>query len=329
MARLRTLSSAFALGLTVLVASSPALADDPPPSGGVDGIGTAEDPNIADDTSINDDPSKADAVTAEDETSSDTGVTKKPRITKATYPVEINHRPMTLPQYTAEISLDAPIVFGGEAETDPGLRATQVLRAGYGVTHDIQVGVSYGFGLQLFDPPEGAKSFEAGKAFSVDVAYTILPDHLAVSVSLPFYADPFASSVTIGAPFRFKMGDKLAIVGGQDLIEIGFNKWPVRVADPEFNLGQAYLDQNPGQAQVSSGAINLQFGAVVELKPNLALSGTTRLHFEDFNGDDLPVPLFFGLTWSKWNLDLGGRLGFVRLDETKSFAVALSAAYRL
>jgi hypothetical protein len=67
----------------------------------------------------------------------------------------------------------------------------------------------------------------------------------------------------------------------------------------------------------------------VQLKPNVALSGTTRMHFEDFKGDDLPVALFFGLTWSKWNMDLGGRLGFTRLDEGKSFGVAISAAYRL
>jgi hypothetical protein len=240
---------------------------------------------------------------------------------------------MTLPESTAEIAVDAPIVFGGSVDGAPtdldiGARATQVLHAAYGVTDDIQVGVSYGFGAERLDPPVGAKGYEPGKAFSVDGAYTILPDHLAVAVSLPFYADPFASSIVLGVPFRVNVNDKLALFGGQDLIEVAFNKWPVRTWDPEFNLDQALRDQ-PGKVSFSTGAVNVQFGALVQLKKNLAIAGWTRLHFEDFSGGDSPVSLYGGITWSKWNIDLGGRLGFARLDEGGSFGVGLSAAYRL
>ena len=329
MARLRSVPCALALGFTLL-ATSAAHAQ----TGGDEGIGTATDPNVdeSDDSSINDDPSQADAETTKDDEAA-AAVKARPRTTKATYPVELTRRPMTLPQNTAEISLDAPIVFGGTVDhaastaPDLGARATQVLRAAYGVTQDIQVGVSYGFGSERLSPPDGAKGFEAGKAFSLDGAYTVVPDHLAVSLSLPFYADPFATSLTLGAPFRINVGEQLALVGGQDLVEIAINKWPVRIGDPEFNLDQAARGE--GDVSPSKGAVNLQFGAQVQLKKHIALSGFTRIHFEDFVGDDLRVPLWLGVTWSKWNLDLGGRLGFARLDESDSFGVALSVAYRL
>jgi hypothetical protein len=190
------------------------------------------------------------------------------------------------------------------------------------------VGVSYGFGTERLSPPANEKGYEPGKAFSVEGAYTLLPDHLAVSVSLPFYADPFASSLVLGAPFRINVNDKLAFFGGQDLIEVAFNKWPVRPGDPEFNLDEVQRDA-PGKTPFSRGAVNIQFGAQVQLKKNLALSGWTRLHFEDFNGDDLPKPLYLGIMWSKWNIDLGARMGFARMDESDSFGIGLSAAYRL
>jgi hypothetical protein len=335
MARLRSLTCALALGLATLAASSVARADDPKGGSDTEGIGTASDPNVDEsgDTSVNDDPNAADAETTKEENPT-AAVARKGRITKSTYPVAVIHRPMTLPANTAEIAIDAPVYFGGPVDNDEtgaidiGARATQVLHAAYGVTQDIQVGVSYGFGSERLSPPEGAKGFEAGKAFSVDGGYTVLPEHLAVTVSLPFYADPFASSLVLGAPFRINMSDKLALVGGQDLLEVAFNKWPVRPGDPEFNLSQALRDV-PGATPFSKGAVNLQFGAQVQVKPNVVISGWTRIHIEDFTNDDTPVSLYGGVMWSKWNLDLGARLGFYRLDEASSFGLGLSAAYRL
>jgi hypothetical protein len=330
MARLRSVPFVLALGLTTFVAQAARAAGDDD-----SGIGKATDPNVDEsgDHSVNDDPNQADAETTKDENPTAT-VAKKARATKATFPVELTQRPMTLPENTAEIAVDAPIYFGGTVDGAPtdaptlGGRATQVLHAAYGVTQDIQVGVSYGFGSERFSPPAGQNGYEAGKAFSVDGAYTILPDHLAVQVNLPFYADPFATSIVVGVPFRVNVNDKLALVGGQDLIEVAFNKWPVRTWDTEFNLDEATRDK-PGQEPFSAGAVNVQFGAQVQVKKNVAITGWTRLHFEDFNGDDLPVPLYLGVMWSKWNVDLGARLGFARLDEAESFGLGLSAAYRL
>jgi hypothetical protein len=333
MARPRSFTCAFVLSLTALAGSSIAHADDPK-GGDNQGIGTATDPNADEsgDNSVNDDPNQADAETTKDENPS-AQISAKPRTTKATFPVELIHRPMTLPENTAEISLDVPLVFGGTVDaTDTAYkvkgRATEVLRASYGVTQDIQVGVSYGFGTERLSPETGQKGFEAGKAFSIDGGYTIIPEHLGVTLSVPFYADPFAASLTIGAPFRINMSDKLALFGGGDLVEIALNKWPVRTWDPEFNLYQAALD-SPGMTSFSRGAVNLQFGALVQLEKNIALSAWTRIHFEDFGDGDPPVPLFLGLAWSKWNIDLGARIGFARLDEGESFGLGVFAAYRL
>ena len=63
--------------------------------------------------------------------------------------------------------------------------------------------------------------------------------------------------------------------------------------------------------------------------PNLALTATFRYHVEDFKSELAVSSLFAGLVWSKWNLDLGGRLGFGALDVSDSFGIGLFAAYRL
>src|SRR6266545_6536852 len=100
MALPRSLTCALALAFTTLAASSAARADEPKPdNSGVEGIGTATDPNVDEsgDTSVNDDPSKADAETTKED-DANTRVVKKARTTKATYPVELTLRPLTLPE---------------------------------------------------------------------------------------------------------------------------------------------------------------------------------------------------------------------------------------
>ena len=57
--------------------------------------------------------------------------------------------------------------------------------------------------------------------------------------------------------------------------------------------------------------------------------GTFNIRFEDFSSEDQPISLFAGATWSKWNIDLSGRLGWSKLDEGDSFGLGLFAAYRL
>src|SRR5512134_3215981 len=60
------------------------------------------------------------------------------RFTKRDYPTELVRRPMTLAAQQAEVSLDMP--FSGN-DGSPAL--TQVLRGAFGVTVDLQLGVTY------------------------------------------------------------------------------------------------------------------------------------------------------------------------------------------
>src|SRR5215470_1885577 len=60
------------------------------------------------------------------------------RWTKANYPTEIVKRPLTLAAEQAQVSLDMPFVAGDGHPT-----LTQVLRAGFGVTQDFEIGLTY------------------------------------------------------------------------------------------------------------------------------------------------------------------------------------------
>jgi hypothetical protein len=321
--------------LAVVLVLSPALAvaDDaaPAPKGNdsppTDGMAPAEDPNVPERPESEDQPDDPDAET----TNLDKGTTveKKQRPTKATYPLELTWRPLTLTAGQAEISLDSPVAPFADAPTG----ATQVLRFAYGITQDIQIGVTYGAGaerLKKRDAPSDDKGFEPGLAMSIDGAYTILPDHLAVTLSLPIYFQPFTVSATIGAPFRLRLGKKLALYGGHDLVRIAMNGWPIDVASAEYNLGQVAND-TPGGETLDRGQLNLNFGAQIQLKPAFALVAETGFHFIDFGDADRPMSAFVGGLWSAKNakLDLGGRLGFGRLDEKDSLFLALFVAYRI
>jgi hypothetical protein len=312
--------------LLVPLATAPVWAQEPPPPGGEsapsEGLEPATDPSVGEDPGEEGDrPNDPDALTTRDEDGGD--VKAKARPTKATYPIEIIHRPMTLAQNQAEISLDVPIVFGG------GGYATQVLRGAFGVTQDLQVGVSYGFGLERFSTEGDEKSYEPGKAASIDGAYTIVPDHLAVTASIPLYFSPFAAAITIGAPFRVRLGKKLALVGGNDLVQIGLGKWPVTVADPAYNLLNVQGDELVGR-EFDRANININFGAQVQMKPNLVLQGLMGVHFIDLSDADEPISLHVGATWSKdKSLDVGARIGWNALDDNDSFGMGLFAAYRL
>lgn len=314
------LRSAWLAVLVAFLMPSVAVAED---TEGVDGIGTAEDPNVPDDEETTGDrPDEADAVTGKD--LEGPAVVKKARPTKATYPMAIIERPLTLTETQIEVTFEMPVLVG---PVGADAQMTQVLRGAYGITQDIQVGLSYGFGLEQLGPND----FEPGKAFSVDGGYAVVPGILAATISLPFYVDPFAWSVTLGAPFRLKVSDKVAFVGGQELLQIKLVEMPVSVSDPGQNIGQlaAIATSQPAPA----GHLNLQLGVLYQHKPNLALSAQMGYFLTDFSSDEQMIPVTLGIIWSKDNkLDLGGRAGVNTLesgDDRFAGIVSLFAAYRL
>jgi hypothetical protein len=304
-------------------APAPAPAPAPDPVGGdsapAEGLEPATEGD-GDGGEEGDRPNDPDAMTTKSDDDDATAMAKV-RPTKATYPIAVIERPLTLTRNQAEVTLDVPVVF------DVG--ATQVLRGGFGVTQDIQVGVSYAVGLERFKTEGTQKGFEPGKALSIDGAYTVIPDHLAVTLSIPLYFSPFAASVSIGAPFRVRLHKKFALIGGNDLLAVAFNRWPVVVADPAYNLAQTAFDV-PGQGSFDRGILNINAGAQVQYKPNLVFTGMFGIHFPDFSDSARPVSATVGATWTRGkNLDVGARLGMSDLSSSDTFGLAISAAYRL
>jgi hypothetical protein len=281
-----------------------------------------------------DDPRKADALTIPPpEVDRDEPPPPKPRATKSTYPENLGERPITITRNTGEASLDVELVGGGSikfGDEKLGPRVREVLKARFGVTQDLEVFVGWGVGSQRLSAPEGADGTVVGKQFEVGVGYTILADHLGVTLSAPMYSSPFTWNVSIGLPFRFNLGSRLAIVGGNDMIQIatGEDSWPVDVAEPErtevFALGSE--EEN---LELPGGVFNLNLGAIVKLREGLAVTGHVRLTYVDFDSDLAQQSMWFGVAWTKRRYDLMARVGFAELDVGASAGLGLFAAFRL
>src|SRR5688572_23628422 len=293
---------------------------------GAPAVAAAQEPEAPiPDPDIPDAPPEGDAITVDDLETGGVRAVRKQRYTKKTFPLELIKRPMTLAAAQGEISLDAPFLMG---DSNPTM--WQVLRARYGITRDIEGGITYSFGVLNLSPPDGVETFEPGKAFSFDGGWTIWPEHLAVTASLPFYVDPdaFGMGFNLAIPFRVNLGSRWAIVGGQDLVQIRIVKMPVDPANPGYNL--AMVAASAGGAEPARGNLNINIGALHQLKPNLALYGTLGYHYLDFEDEGAPVSFFGGATWSRHSrLALGGRMGFYDLDNTDTFSLSIYAAYRL
>lgn len=277
-----------------------------------------------DDPNAPDRPSAHGAITVRDLEGELAATT--PRATRATFPLEFIERPMTLVARQYQVSLELPLAIGG---ADAAIETTLVLRAAYGLTQDVQAGISYGFGLARIAPEGSGKGFEAGKAFSIDAAYTLIPDKLAVTASLPFYADPFALSLTAGLPFRLRVYDKLALFGLNDLVELKLATMPVSVSEPGRNIATAAGIDVSKEPPV--GHFNLTFGALYQHRANLALTAQMGFFFHNFSSGDQPVALQVAALFAKSKrLDLSARLGVARLDDVaSSLVLGFAATFRI
>src|SRR5215831_4385647 len=177
------------------------MTEDPPPS---DMTGTAENPDAP--------RSMIDAETPVVAT-----VAPPPR--PPGYPIEQTLRPIVLPQNLSEVSLMP------HAVVSPWAGST-ALRARYGITPKVQLGLTYLVGA-IFDDPSTAESkqaFHPGKAVGLDVTY-LIQDWLGVQVGVPMYISPFALSLTIGVPIKFSFGDKFAVGGLDDFLNIRLDRF--------------------------------------------------------------------------------------------------------
>jgi hypothetical protein len=248
------------------------------------------------------------------------------RYGKDDYPDEIVRRPLTLASEQAEISLDVPLSANGGNPT-----LTQILRAAFGITRDWQVGVTYGFGLERLDALPGQKGYESGKAFSVETAYTIVPQLLAAEISFAFFADPdqFGMALAIGVPFKIEIGDRWAFFGGRNLVRVKLDGLPVDPADPAYNLDQ--VARIARGVPTHDGRVQLDVGVAFQPEAKVAVFGTFGVGWPDFSTDQQPYSLFVGAAYTAAHrFDLGARIGFDMLDHlSDSFRASVFAAARM
>src|SRR5262249_10772641 len=252
--------------------------------------------------------------------------TPVPRYERGDYPTEMVKRPLTLPAEMAQVSLDMPLILH---QGDPTL--TQILRGGFGITRDLQVGLTYGFGLERLSSQPGLDGYQAGKAFSIDGAYTVIPQKLSATLSFAFLAEPdhFGISVALGVPFKIEIGDKWAIFGGNDLLRVKLKEVPVDPTDPEYNFAQLALLEKGSPSH--DGRLELNLGVAYQPAANVALFGTFGVGWPDFGTNQQPYSIFAGASYTaakRW--DFGARLGFYRLDQLEeSFSAAVFGAVRI
>jgi len=105
--------------------------------------------------------------------------------------------------------------------------SSMALRARYGITSKVQLGLTYMLG-GLFDDPatptSSSVALHSGKAVGLDVT-VMLQDWIGVQLGVPVYISPLAISIAVGAPIKFTFADKFAIGGLDDLLNIRVKKF--------------------------------------------------------------------------------------------------------
>ncbi len=224
--------------------------DGPPPSG------SEEDPSA---------PKLADDKKREKEEA----VIKAKTVIES-YPTKYIDRPLTLPSQMVEVEFHTPLTF------NPWSVGAN-LKLDYGITEKVEVGLLYGMGTYHKD-----SKFEAGKAVGIQTRVGITED-ISVEATIPMLFDPFAMSLTIGAPMRFRLNDKLALYLGHDLLSFKISKFMPLVFDPVGNAGLA-TQADIGTALPSS-ALTLNLGAGYQLTNSSALRGQISVYAPEFDID--------------------------------------------
>ena len=289
------------------------MAEDPPPS---DMAGTSENPD-APHSMLDSDSAPAIAVVAAP-------------VRPPGYPVEEALRPIVLPQNLSEVSVVPHMQVSPYA-------ATTAVRVRYGITPKVQLGLTYLIAA-IFDDPstvESRQGFHSGKAVGLDVT-VMLQDWIGVQVGLPMYISPFAMSLTLGAPIKFTLGDKLAIGGLDDFLNIKLDRFaPTFYQELQNATAASGTMTNTTQ---SAGELRVSLFGVYQYQPNFALVGRTGIQMEDFAtgktngcaGECLTTFISAGFRFTpRKYLDVGLSIGFDDLAHGGSFAPAGFLAFRI
>jgi len=246
------------------------------------------------------------------------------------YPIEQALRPITLPANMSEISL------GAVAPVDPFV-PTAVLRARYGITRQVQLGLTYVL-AGVYDDPSTLNSSKStihpGKAVGLDVT-VLMQEWIGLRIGVPVYIDPVAFALELGAPMKFRFAEgKLALGGLDDLLTIKLYEFPPSLTSEVTNAAGAFkADNNSIQ---SRGSFRVSAYAEYQQSPKLALIGRVGLTLEDFSGTrsasggGSTTFIRAGFQYSpKKFLDVGGTLGWEDLSKVGAFAPALYINVRI
>lgn len=257
-------------------------------------------------------PGAPDAAVGMEVPAEDTVVTEPVR--PAGYPVELALRPITLEAGMVELSVNAPLF------TSPAA-ITAALRARYGVTEQIEVGLRY---AALGADEDGAAT---GKGLALDVVVGIT-DWVAAQLSVPVLFDPFAMGVTLGVPFKFRFGQRFAVFFGSDLVSFRVKGFVPTYVDPRADERNA--DAVDIGTLVSRGNYRVVGGAIYQLEPHMAITADLGVVVEDFDTASTAVPLGGTFTYSAAPyLDFSGRIGYDDFGLGRTFSLAAGLAVRL
>lgn len=252
-----------------------------------------------------------------------------PPPTRGGYPIEEAARPITLPQNMSEVTLDPHI------QVSPAMAST-ALRARYGITRQVQLGVTYLFGGLYDDPATTMEktAFHPGKAVGLDLT-VLVKKWLGVKLGVPVYVDPGAVGITLGAPLRFRFGEKLTIGGMDDFVHVAVEKFAPSLYQEAYNALAAATSQNSNTIQ-SRGALHFSGYGIYQYLPKLAIIGRAAVHLEDFSpnrtdgGGGITTSIRGGFQYTpRKYLDLGLSLGFDDLAHGGTFAPAGFLAVRI
>jgi len=192
-----------------------------------------------------------------------------PAVTRpAGYPTEEALRPITLPANMSEVSIAPHMMV---APPGGGVSTSDALRARYGITSRVQLGLTYVWGGFYEAPMATATKFHPGKAVGVDVT-VLLQNWLAVRVGVPVYIDPVAVGLQIGAPMKFQFSDKFALGGLDDLLLIKISKFAPTFTYEQENAVNAYY-QTANNTTTPDGHLRFSAYGIYNHTPKLAIIG--------------------------------------------------------
>lgn len=308
-------------------------AKDPVPAAGSGSAAPAapEEPPPKDIEGRDENPGSPLGITEEPPTKVVVPVKKK----VAGYPIEEYLRPINLPANMSEVGIGPHAQVGGDGARYAGADA---LRARYGITREVQLGLTYVFGGVFDDPAtmaDDSLGFHGGKAVGLDVT-VLLQNWIGIRVGVPVYIKPVAFSLAIGVPIKFQFGDKFAIGGLDDLLNIKLKNFAPSFYQEVTNAANAELERT--NATRSNGQLRISGYGVFQYRPKTAFIGRLGFNMEDFTATSTQSNAGGGITYflragvqhsPRKYLDLGLSLGFDDLATYGSFGPAGTLAFRI